>query len=193
MSLDFSLIEEATQYSLAKLSSLGMAQEKLYLVEDFLHPTLIDKLVKYAETRTDWVAAQGYKDICRYQVNWEPDSALEETHIVFEYLTGYLSVMFNRTVYFHGINLWKDVEGYSISRHTDNPVIDLAIQLYLTSGPAELGTTFEHNGKTQAKYQQNCGYIADNSQGLYHSLDTKVPADHVRYSVYAIWSQEPKK
>lgn len=193
MSLDFSLIEEATQYSLNKLSSLGVAQEKLYLVEDFLHPKLVAKLVNYVENCTDWKAASGYKETYRYQTNWEADTALEEVHIVFDCLTQHLSVMFDRVVYFHGVNLWKDVEGYSISRHTDNPVIDLAIQLYLSSGPVELGTTFEHNGETQAKYQQNCGYIADNNNGLYHSLKTKVPHDHVRYSVYAIWSQEPKK
>lgn len=191
MSLDFSLIERSTRYSLQKLSLIGTATEKLYLLEDFLHPELVSKLTEYVQTATGWHPAQGYKETFRYQTNWEPDSVVEETHLVFDSLTEQLQSVFASPVHFHGINLWKDTEGYSIARHTDNPVIDIAIQLYLTSGPAELGTVFEYGPGVRAKYQANCGYLA--TAGLYHRLDTRVPADHTRYSVYAIWSLQTKK
>jgi hypothetical protein len=69
-------------------------------------------------------------------------------------------------------------------------MIDLAIQIYLTDDANDLGTKFEYNNKIlSTKYQKNYGYLYDNSQGVTHYMTTPVPKNHVRYSLYAMWSK----
>ena len=192
MSLDFELIASATEYSIAKLNEAGTGE--LFLLSDFLQPALLTKLTDYIQTaELNWSVDPVYRTHSRTKVNWEPDTVIEETHTVFSGITDTLNTKFNRQNKFIGLNIWKDSAGYAIARHRDNRVIDIAIQIYLTSGPKELATTFEYgNSIVQADYKANSGYLADNKAGLYHYLTTPVPWGHTRYSVYGIWSNSSK-
>lgn len=191
MALDFDLINRATAYSIDKLESNPAVG--LVLFDDFLLPELVDKLINFLNTadiqwnnETDQSGKYSMKH--RKALSWVFDTVVEEAHIVFENLTTTLNQRYNRNNKFLGISIWRDTEQYTINRHSDNPIIDIAMQIYLTTGPGTLGTWFDYNGKAvQANYQINSGYLTDNTARIEHWLDVNVPADHVRYSVYARW------
>jgi hypothetical protein len=110
--------------------------------------------------------------------------------MVFENLTPMLNSRYNRDNEFMGLSVWHDQEGYLIERHSDNPDIDIAIQVFLTSGPKELGTMFAYNDEIiQIDYQENSGYINDNTTRIEHWMKTPVPKNHTRYSIYARWKK----
>jgi len=192
MLLDFELIKQSTQYSLDKLKNIEKTDcPGLFFLSDFLYLPLIDKLVDFIDaTDLDWQEQEGQEYKNRLKVNWVPNSVIEETHIVIESLTGSLNKKFNRNNKFLGVSIWKDQEGYGIGKHTDNKIIDVAIQIYLTESAENLGTTFEYNNLTlQAQYQKNHGYLLDGSHQLPHYMNVPVPKEHVRYSLYAVWSK----
>jgi len=191
MPLETKLIEQSVEYSLDKLKNTPDTEcPNLFFLTDFLHPTFIDKFVDFITTNDlAWQGQEGQEYKNRLKINWVPDSPIEEAHIIMEHLTESLNKKFSRNNKFIGISVWKDQEGYFISQHIDNKDIDVAIQIYLTGETENLGTTFEYNNLSlQAQYQKNCGYLIDDSQQLVHSMSTVVPKDHIRYSLYAIWS-----
>lgn len=193
MPLDTELIKQSTQYSMNKLESVpDSACPGLFLLSDFLYSALLDKLISFITTTNnlDWQNQEGQEYTNRLKINWIPDSVIEEIYIVMEQLTEILNKKFNRNNKFIGISVWKDQEGYTIEKHTDNKIIDVAIQIYLTEATENLGTTFEYDNLTvQARYQKNYGYLLDGSQQLTHSMTTAMPKDHIRYSLYAMWSR----
>jgi hypothetical protein len=191
MPLDFDLIKTATAYSIEKLELVETTDcPDLFWLNNFIDPRLLDKLVEFITTEDlEWVPEDLQETAPRLKVNWMFDSVIEEVHTVFENLTPVLKRRFDRNNRFNGIAIWHDLPGYTISPHKDRALINLATQIYLTTGPAELGTKFKHNGQVlQAKYQTNHGYLLDNQQGVTHYLDTPVPAEHLRLSVYAVWT-----
>jgi hypothetical protein len=193
MPLDFTLIENSTAYSLDKLSNkTSTISPDLFLLDSFLYPPLLTKLNDYIlNTELEW-HVDPYREIKnRTKINWVFDSVIEEVHIVMKNLTTVLNQQFNRSDKFLGITIWKDQEGYTIDRHKDRVLIDLAIQIYLFGGTEDLGTKFEYdNTIISADYKENSGYLQDNQTGVVHYLDTPVPKDHIRYSLYAIWIRD---
>ena len=193
MPLDFTLIDDSTAYSLDKLSNkTSTISPSLFLLDSFLYPPMLTKLNDYIlNTELDWHIEPYQATKNRLKINWVADSVIEEVHIVMENLTATLNQQFNRTNRFLGITIWKDQVGYTIERHKDRALIDLAIQIYLTGGTDDLGTKFEYNDKVlAAKYKANSGYLQDNQTGIVHYLDTPVPKNHIRYSLYVIWSKD---
>jgi hypothetical protein len=192
MSLDFKLIEDAVTYTKIQIESMDGKQE-LYYLTNFIYPPLVNKLVTYVHSSDNWITDPSYSNPRRTKINWESDTVVEEVHTVFERLTDVINNKFSRTNNFLGVNIWKDTAGYAIGLHKDVKIIDIAVQVYLSNGPAELGTEFVHNGVTErAQYKLNCGYLADNKVGISHALKYPVPESHTRYSIYGIWTADSK-
>jgi hypothetical protein len=193
MSLDFNLINETTERLVTQIAQREQtACPDLFLVNDVFPESLLDKLTNYAVNKSDgWVSEVNQK--LRTKLNWESDSVIEELHISLENLTEQISDIFHRKEHFLGLSIWKDLPGYKIKKHTDNPEIDAAMQVYLLDGPQNLGTIFEFESTNiSVPYRKNCGYLASNRPGIPHYLDIPVPDLYTRYSLYAIWSKDEK-
>jgi len=191
MPLDFDLITAATAYSIKQLESAEATDcPDLLWLDNFIEPRLLDKFITFITTEDlEWTPEDLQETAPRLKVNWVFDSVIEEVHTVFENLTTVINQRYNRNNRFNGIAIWRDLPGYIIGPHQDRDLINLAIQIYVTTGPAELGTKFNYNNQVlQTKYLVNHGYLLDNQQGVTHYLDTPVPAEHLRLSVYAVWT-----
>jgi hypothetical protein len=195
MSLDFELIDSSTTYSLTRLvNRVTTPSPELFLLQDFIDPRLLDKLYQFITTQPNlsWQLVNGQEYRTRKEICWEADTVIEEVHTVFENLTDYLNQEFNRNLKFNGISIWQDSPSYMYGRHKDIPIINLAIQIYMTSGYNELNTKFYYNDQIlESVYQKNYEYLIDNSNFLEHGIDTPVPKKHIRYSLYCSWDKCP--
>lgn len=191
MLLNFKLITNSTSYSLDRISKIDPTVcPHLFFLKDFINPDLLVKLLDYITTEEIvWTKELKQEYNNRLKLNWIPESVIEETHIVLDNLTADLNQKFNRTNKFLGLSIWKDQEGYTISMHEkDNNIIDVAVQIYLSESTVDLATKFLVNGTIlTTDYKKNYGYLVDNSVGVPHYMNTPVPADHIRYSLYAMW------
>lgn len=194
MPLDFDLITNSTNHSLVQLSNIIKTDcPHLYLLENFLNPALLDKLIEFVndDSNVKWNTVLYQEKTVRRSISWIPDTVIEEVHTVMENLTGAMENLFRKNTRFIGISIWKDIHPYSISMHIDNNTVSTAIQIYLTSGPANMNTVFKYNNtEIGAVYQKNSGYIMDNTYKVSHGMLTPVPENHSRYSLYAIWADE---
>ena len=163
-----------------------VADLSISLLDNFLHPKLLENLKTYIVTFDGWEHSITPN---RVEVSWVPDSVIEECHIVMQSLTEHLEAMYQRDLKFIGISLWKDKKYFLMPKHTDNPIINISIQVYLTECSKDLGTIFEYNDTIiKVAYKENSGYIADNSKNIPHYTATPILDDHVRYSLYARWA-----
>ena len=186
--LDFALIDRATEYSLNRLRHCEETVcPTLFLLNDILHPELLDKLYQFVSTypESGWDAEHGQETRNRLKLNWVPESVIEETHVVLENLTGPINDIFDKTDTFLGITIWKDRSGYKILKHIDNPLIDIAMQVYLNS-EGDYATEFEYSGnEIKAEYKKNAGYLLGSP--VLHAMPNPVASEHTRFSLYAIW------
>lgn len=186
--LDFALIDRATEYSLGRLTARQQtACPTLFLLDDVLHPELFDKLYQFVSTYSDdgWETEHGQETRNRLKLNWVPESVIEETHMVLENLTDTINDIFNTNDTFLGISVWKDRAGYKILKHTDNTLIDIAMQVYLNSD-GDYATEFEYSGQEiKADYKKNAGYLLGSP--VVHAMPNPVALEHTRFSLYAIW------
>jgi hypothetical protein len=196
MALDFTLIEKATNYSIDQFNKRTLTDcPYIFILNEFLDPELLEKLYKFALTNNEWIMQKDYTKIemyrnNRFKLNWESDTVVEETHIVLENLTEVFNQFYNKNNKFLGINLWKDITGFSLAKHIDNPDIDLSMQIYLNSSADDLGTKFTYQNITiNTPYIKNHGYIMDNLGKVAHYFDAEIPLDYSRYSLYAIWTK----
>lgn len=195
MALDFTLIEKATNYSIDQFNKKTLTDcPYIFTLNEFLYPELLEKLYKFLLSNNNWTGQEDYKNVghrdSRFKLNWESDTVIEEAHVVLENLTEVFNQFYNKNNKFLGINLWKDVTGFSLTTHIDNPDIDLAMQIYLNNGTDDLGTKFTYqNIIINSPYIKNHGYIMDNLGKVVHYFDSKIPLDYARYSLYAIWTK----
>lgn len=191
--IDLDLIKTSVEYSLKKLELReSVITTTLYQLENFLYPALIERLLDYIEKNDiNWEKETGQYESNRKKVNWIADSPIEELHTVFDSVTESVNKIFNRNNKFGGISIWKDELGYSISKHTDNPVIDIAIQIYLTADQKiDAGTVFVvDNREVKILFKINSGYIMDNTAKIEHYMNGSIPENFTRYSVYAFWTK----
>jgi hypothetical protein len=199
MPLDFQLIEQSTQHALAQLEKIEQTScPYIFFLEELLYHELLEKLLKYVKQENIiWLPEEPPLHSVSYlprpnrrKLNWAPDTVIEEVHIVLGNITDAINKIWDRSNNFLGLSIWCDTKNFAIKKHTDNPVIDVALQVYLTESSSIPGTTFEYDNKLiQAKYQKNHGYIMDNQAKVSHFLPKSVSNDHTRYSVYAIWAK----
>lgn len=185
------LIRLGTEYSQYKLQNrIVTPSSELWFLQDFIYPALLEKLFKFITTSVDlnWHLVKGQERRNRLEVSWEPESVVEEIHMVYDNLTADLNLIFARNLKFNGISIWKDGPGYMYGRHRDIDQISVAIQIYLTDGPDQLHTKFYHEDQIlKSTYQKNYGYIMDNTNKLQHGIETPVPENYTRYSLYTSW------
>jgi len=196
--IDHLLIENSTKYTEQKIQSALEITKGLYVVTEFLEPSLLNRLLCYCKQENlVWAPELDPKGQIhlpslntRAKLNFIAESPIEETHIVIESLTETLNILFSRKNKFNGITIWKDVEGYKINQHTDNPIIDFALQVYLTEN-MKFGTKFFIDiGELQLYNNKNLCYLMDNTCKIRHSFDSEFNKNFPRYSLYASWSKE---
>ena len=133
----------------------------------------------------------------RKKINWQSDSIIEELHLSYEAVTPLINQLFTQTKekVFIGLNVWQDIEGYSMSMHTDNPIIAVALQVYHgNTAPEDCGTSFcvQDHRIVEIPYKHNHGYILeqhdDLTKRLLHAPSKPTPAGAKRHSIYAVWS-----
>ena len=185
------LVQLGTAYSQQQLQTrITTSSTKLWFLQDFIYPKLLEKLFEYITTcaTLKWHPLKGQEKRNRAEVNWEPESVIEEIHMVYNNLTLDLNLIFDRNLKFNGIAIWKDGPGYSFGKHQDADCISVAMQVYLIDGPTDLHTKFYFQDQIlESTYRKNYGYCMDNLNKLQHGIETPVPKDHVRYSLYASW------
>ena len=176
-----------------KVTSLS----NLYVVQDILGEDMIEKLRHYLSSDLDlkWELVPGQENKPRYRISWDFDTVIEELHEVFENATPKINELFlGPDKNFWGISLWKDLPEYRIRWHTDNPDIDVAIQIYLYTDVG-YGTEFKLGDNTVlVDSHHNSGYMVcySGNRHVPHKTQNDVPPGMTRYSLYAIWSRFPK-
>ena len=190
--IDHNLVERSILH-ISKIKPIEIVPG-LYKIQDVLFPTLLNKLLSFVSTNDlEWVNEidpHGRELIRpRKKFNWLPDSPIEEVHTVLESYTASINKLFDRDNTFNGISIWKDTVGYQIGPHTDNPIFDVALQLYLSDNPGiKKATTFYKDDSVyQFDHVQNTGYIIDNRRKIVHSFTEKIPGNDVRYSLHSVW------
>lgn len=189
--IDQQLIQSNIEHAANSLQKIKNSDiSGLFFVNDFFTQDLVDKLLLYLNSDQP----QWEKKILlhRQEINWDPDTVVEETHEIFLAQTSKINEIFpEQKLKFLGLNIWKDTTGYHIKQHTDNPVIIAAIQIYLTENSnLDLGTEFTKDQLTvNIPGKINCGYLANNSRPIPHNTTNTVPEGYVRYCLYAIWTQ----
>ena len=200
--IDHLLIENSTEYTKQRFQQVSEITKGLCVITEFLEPSLLHKLLRYCKQENlEWVPERSPEGKLlpsfktRSKLNFIADTPIEETHIVIENLTETLNSLFSRKNKFNGITIWKDVTGYQIGEHTDNPIIDFALQVYLTDN-IKFGTKFFLDiGELQLHNKKNLCYLMDNTCNIRHSFDSRIlqnniKLDNPRYSLYASWSKE---
>jgi hypothetical protein len=162
-------------------------------------PVFCDNVVKKITTYTQnslihWQEVEGQSSLPRKKISWDQDTVIEELHEIFSLTTNFVNSSFiGQEKYFWGVTLWKDSPGYYIPWHTDNPDIDIAIQIYLFD-QTQTGTVFKSDDReVLIESDHNRGYMIENyPRSILHRTQSTVPEGTTRYSLYAIWSRLPK-
>ena len=191
--LDNQLIESGTEYTQAVLSDL--ASNSLVLVTQVFSASVFDQLLDYCQKYDKWIAEKnpyaydgGQAIQNRFKSQWEYDSIIEVTHNILENCTPELERIFAKPLEFKGLVLWKDTLGFQFDKHTDNPVFNASLQVYLQNLP-HIVTQFEYNEQlVTPDPAPNCGYIADNTLSIPHWMPESVPDNFERYSLHATWA-----
>ena len=187
-------IVQAQQNIIAAAQS---ALPRLIKVSDVFPTETIEKIRALIDQQDlPWTDANRQETLPRRQISWLPESVLEEIYETCHGLTPTINEIYPDTEkFFWGCTLWQDQAGYHLDWHTDNPDIDVSMQIYLFSTGAAPGTEFAIDNKAHlVPFIVNSGYISHNSGNdrLLHRVEYAVPTDTVRYSLYAVWSRIPK-
>lgn len=172
--------------------------KSLYHLTGVFDADILKKIKNYLDGRElPWESVAGQEKFNRKKISWQSDSVIEELHEIFMAATDCINTIFPEPKKnFWGISIWEDREGYAIDWHTDNPDIDVSIQVYLF-GDGTLGTEFSLiNENIVIPDVSNSGYLLNQSiseSRLSHRTLRQVPPGRVRYSLYAVWSRYPKK
>lgn len=173
------------QFSQRKQTAIN----NLFQLTNFFTDEMVRKLLVYANTKEHWQQVELQEHLNRVGIGWDPESVIEEVHLVFKSLTDNLNDYFNKDYKFTGLQLWKDRSGYQIAQHYDNPRVGYSIQIYLTGNIDNLGTYFSENNITvEIPYSINAGYVTDCAQRVIHGMTIPVPKNHTRISIYGIWA-----
>lgn len=196
--IDQDLIENNKKHLASCISNrLSTPIADLYQITDVLDTAILQKLNQYVCSVSDdkWQTVEGQETLPRQKISWDFDTVIEELHEIFDSATDLINEMFPDVhKHFWGISIWKDQAGYEIDWHTDNPDIDVAMQIYLYTLPG-VGTIFgSQSAPILISSEHNSGYLIrhDRIDKISHRSESVVPAGTTRYSLYAVWSRIPK-
>jgi hypothetical protein len=148
---------------------------------------ILEKLKCYVDAtdNADW--ADRKENPSRKLIVWHADSVIEELHTVCGNLTSLVQTELSTPdIEFMGIQLWKDSAGFNMSWHHDNPIIHVALQVYLLDSPSNYVTSFETGTEVLAvPHVHNTGYLLINT--LKHTPTSTIANGATRYSLYAVW------
>ena len=197
--IDQQLIDQNTATLIVSVTTAKRINSQLNLITSVFTPSLLTKLETYFVERESselWVPETTMynvpmSDRPRHKLTWEAESVIEELHEVCNNLTDTVHRIYPTcTKPFCGIVIWRDREGYDIKWHTDNPVVDVTLQVYLSGSEKNPGTEFEvGDGTVTAPFIPNTGYIVQHAgeKRPRHQIAYPVPAGETRYSLFAIW------
>jgi hypothetical protein len=193
--IDQELISISTAYAEQSIANLKTINDDFKLVLNFLHPNLVYKLHEFINSTDEiaWETVPLQETLPRRSIFWVADSVIEEIHIITDNLTNLINQLFNtQDIKFQGLQLWRDGGGYSLAPHKDNPVIDIAMQIYLFECGQQYGTTFKINDKDiVVPFIHNSGYLLHKKSyedRVLHWTTTDLPVGIQRYSLYLTWS-----
>lgn len=197
--IDQSLITENSATLVTALENSNKINTRLSLVSSAFNSALLTKLQQYLNDNyhsDNWIPETNeygtpMHEVPRYKLTWDADTVIEELHEVCAAATPVLKKMYpNSFQTFNGIVVWRDHPGYFIDWHTDNPVIGISLQLYLTENNNAPGTEFVvESGTIAVPFVKNSGYVVDHSgtNKPSHRVAYPVPDNCLRYSLFALW------
>jgi len=196
--IDNKIIAKTVDSIQKSLDNATVINNQLSLLNNVLPIEAIDKLQLLVNDPTvDWKTVPHQTYLNRRAINWITESIIEELHIVGNTLTETIKNYYNiNDIKFQALQLWKDGTGYAMGKHEDNPVIDVAIQLYLFENRKTEGTTFFINDTTiDVPFEKNTAYMLwkkSNKERIPHQPTSNISADG-RYSLYLTWSRFGKQ
>jgi len=153
--------------------------QDLYHVHDLLNEHTLATILQQLELQTHWQSVLMQENKPRKSLSWIDNGLLDQIWCMLDKLD------YSRFgLKFTHVSLWKDQHPYFIGQHVDNDQVSAAMQIYLNSGLAELGTWFEG---IPIPFVPNSGYIMHNRNKLKHGMKHAVPPGFVRYSLYALF------
>jgi hypothetical protein len=161
------------------LNNAVLIKPDLYQVTDIFQPNELSYILQELDHVTEWEKVRLQESMPRDSVRWIDDKLLDQVWCMLNELD------YSRFgLRFTHVTLWRDRHPYCIGTHVDNDQVQAAMQIYLNSGPIELGTWFED---IEIPFVPNTGYIMDNRNKLPHGMKSPVPVGFVRYSMYALF------
>ena len=195
MPLDYQLIKENIESVTDSLRISKSVDPRLYTLRSPLTPAMMTKLTQYLNNMHDSPLWQPETvqynvpgdEIHRFKLQWDPETVFEELHEVCQSVTPVVREIHpNSFKDFKGIMIWRDHPGYDISWHTDNPIIGVSMQIYITGSVDCPGTEFRTtDGEISVPFISNSGYITQNK--LDHQISKRLSDNSIRYSLFAIW------
>jgi hypothetical protein len=195
--IDNQLIDLISQQTLQSIEQRQPTVfDGLYTVNNFLPESAVVKLKNYLPTSNEslWSPVTGQEKVNRLKLTWETDTIVEEIHEACNRLTPAVGKLSNLPLNFIGLQIWKDWDGYRITSHRDNSIIDVGLQIYLFDNDSKLGTTFSEGDCTiDIPYIHNSGYmLVANNNNPTHRTTRDTPIGVTRYSLYLVWSKTTK-
>lgn len=194
--IDQNIIDASTKTAKLALINCGPTDSpELFTVNNVFDAGLVDKLREYlSQNQINW--KKGESSPGRKALAWEGDTVVEEMNNVCNNLTELISEkFFGEPINFLGCEIWKDQGRFAMTWHSDNPIINVALQIYMFDSPSSYGTSFLINDvQTPIPHIHNTGYlvVTKSQPGIVHKPTSKIPAKTKRYSVYAVWSLTKK-
>jgi hypothetical protein len=195
--IDNQLIDSISQQTLQSIEQRRPTVfDGLYTVNNFLPESAVVKLKNYLPTSNEslWSPVAGQEKVNRLKLTWETDTIVEEIHEACNRLTPAVGKLASLPLNFIGLQIWKDWDGYRITPHRDNSIIDVSLQIYLFDNDSKLGTTFSEGDCTiDIPYIHNSGYmLVANNNNPTHRTTQDTPIGVTRYSLYLVWSKTTK-
>lgn len=166
-------------------------KNNLFLVENVLPTTLLEaiqheKLLEYKYTRD----FSGHLD--RRKLIYDEASPFSRIDNFLTDNINTISKAIGKKLVNLSSNVWMDDPGFNMGIHIDNLGVTIAMQLYLTKGPIDMGTKFYYdNDDTMLRYdfpyKLNCGYIMINDDNQWHGFPK--PSNSYRVSSYTYLHQ----
>lgn len=159
------------------IDTAEMLRPDLYKIKNLFDQAVLNDLLTQLDQETQWELQTLQEKLPRRTLSWVNDGTVDRIWCMLNALD------FSRFNFkFANVSIWKDLPGYCIGNHVDNPGVEAAMQIYLSDLPKELGTWFDD---IEIPYVQNSGYVMNNQHQPVHGMRHAVPPGHVRYSLYA--------
>jgi hypothetical protein len=161
------------------LDNATLVKSDLWSINNIFTDIELSDLLDKIELEKNWQTVDLQENLPRRSLQWVDNGLLDHVWTMINQLN-----FSSFGLKFRNVDIWKDVAPYCIKDHVDNDRVVAAMQIYLNSGPENLGTWFQDS---YIPFVANTGYIMNNKNKLVHGMKTAVPDNFVRYSLYALF------